>query len=298
MGTFKLFRALALGCLISSVVSSAQTGVSISKQVAKRNAVARYISAAQWNELFPNRYGVSTYKDPNRKAVPKQDFYSYDAFCEAARHFPAFLNEGDETARKRELCAFLANAAQETSGGWDEAPGGYFKWGLYFKEEQTHANGNNLYTDTSKKNWLPVAGKSYHGRGPKQLSWNYNYGQFSEAFLGYKDSLLRHPELLATDPVISWASAVWFWMTPQPPKPSCHDVITGKWVPTFRDSSAGRFPGFGTTVNIINGGVECGKANPADKTTKRYEYYRYFCNYFKIDPGVNIDCNTQKAFTY
>jgi hypothetical protein len=48
---------------------------------------------------------------------------------EAAKHFPDFLN-GDADTQKRELAAFLANIAQETSGGWAEAPGGYFKWGL------------------------------------------------------------------------------------------------------------------------------------------------------------------------
>ena len=33
------------------------------------------------------------------------------------------------------MSAFLANIAQETSGGWSNAPEGYFKWGLYFLEE-------------------------------------------------------------------------------------------------------------------------------------------------------------------
>jgi hypothetical protein len=42
---------------------------------------------------------------------------------------------------RRELAAFLANIAQETSGGWNDAPGGYYKWGLYFIEENNKEMG-------------------------------------------------------------------------------------------------------------------------------------------------------------
>ena len=38
-------------------------------------------------------------------------------------------------------------------------------------------------------------------------------------------------------------------------KPSCHAVMTGTWQPSAADSAANRQPGFGTTTNIINGGV-------------------------------------------
>ncbi|MEO0065771.1 MAG: hypothetical protein RI983_1097 [Bacteroidota bacterium] len=47
--------------------------------------------------------------------------------------------------------------------------------------------------------FTPVQGKSSHGRGPIQLSWNYNYGMFSKQVLGNKDSLLNKPELLVLD---------------------------------------------------------------------------------------------------
>jgi hypothetical protein len=36
---------------------------------------------------------------------------------------------------------------------------------------------------------------------------------------------LSNPELLSSDGVVSFASAIWFYMTPQFPKPSIHDVI-------------------------------------------------------------------------
>lgn len=38
---------------------------------------------------------------------------------------------------------------------------------------------------------------SYFGRGAKQLSYNYNYGPFSEAMYGDVRTLLDKPELVA-----------------------------------------------------------------------------------------------------
>jgi hypothetical protein len=38
---------------------------------------------------------------------------------------------------------------------------------------------------------------------------------------------------------------MWFWMTPQSPKPSAHDVMAGRWTPSAADRAAGRKPGFG-----------------------------------------------------
>jgi basic endochitinase B len=258
--------------------------------VQHKSGISLYLNAAKWNELFPNRLGF----DAKKRKKNSNDFFSYKAFLTAAHVFPEFLS-GDAFTQKRELAAFLANIAQETSGGWAEAPGGYFKWGLCFCEEKQE-NGTNIYADTTKKNYPPVAGKAYYGRGPKQLSWNYNYGQFSEAWFGCKDTLLQHPEMLSSDPVLSFASAIWFWMTPQYPKPSCHDIMIGKWKPTDADLQKGRIPGFGATVNVINGGVECGIGKDLEKTSYRYQYYQYFCNFFGVLPGENISCSNQKPF--
>ena len=68
--------------------------------------------------------------------------------------------------------------------------------------------------------------------------------------------LINNSNLVATDPVISFKTAIWFWMTPQANKPLSHDVIIGQWTPSLIDTLAGRVPGI---TNIINGGQECGK---------------------------------------
>jgi basic endochitinase B len=256
-----------------------------------KSKITKLIKPKDWNILFPNRYGIKQKDTLNHNP----DFYSYQSFIKAASVFPTFLSEGDKSTQKRELAAFLANIAQETSGGWDDAPDGYFKYGLYFAEEQT-PQGKLDYNDITKIKYPGVTGKQYYGRGPKQLSWNYNYAQFSEAWYGTKDTLLQHPEYLSRDAVVSFASAIWFWTAPQFPKPSCHDIMVNKWIPNENDLLKGRLPGFGATVNVINGGVECGTGKDLEKTSYRYQYYLYFCNYFKVTPGDNINCANQKPF--
>ena len=84
---------------------------------------------------------------------------------------------------------------------------------------------------------------------------NYNYGPAGKA-IGV--DLLSNPDQVATNPTISFKTAIWFWMTPQGNKPSSHDVIIGKWTPSAADTAAGRVPGYGVITNIINGGIECG----------------------------------------
>ena len=69
--------------------------------------------------------------------------------------------------------------------------------------------------------------------------------------------LLRNPDLLHEDGSLAMASGIWFYMTPQDPKPSMHDVMTGFFVPNAVDQAANIGATFGTTTNIINGALEC-----------------------------------------
>ncbi len=220
--------------------------------------------------MFPNRLGRGTNAD-------KSDFYSFAAFKEATKHFPRFLNEGNEATRRRELAAFLAHLTQETGG-------------FRYLEQITITRSYSV----ANKEYPPVAGKDYHGRGPIQLSYNYNYGQFSKAYFGDKNVLLRNPELLVTDSVISFGSAIWFWMTMQPPKPACHDVMVGNWAPQGMELSyANRQPGFGLTLNIINAS-QCGKES--EHADKRYGIYDRMCKYFGTTKGKHSDCIDQLPY--
>ena len=88
-------------------------------------------------------------------------------------------------------------------------------------EDQNRINSRVIRTGKWRK---------YYGRGAKQLSYNFNYGQFSQAMFDDGRLLLDHPDFVA-DTWLNMASATWFYTTPQPPKPSMLHVIDGTWVP-------------------------------------------------------------------
>lgn len=79
------------------------------------------------------------------------------------------------------------------------------------------------------------------------------------------------------------ASAIWFYMAPQPPKPSMHDIVTTRWKPSQGDIAGERVPGYGVTVMVINGGVECGGDAEMAQTVNRIQYFRAFVDHFKLE---------------
>lgn len=94
------------------------------------------------------------------------------------------------------------------------------------------------------------------------------------------------------------ASAVFFFVYPQPPKPSMLHVIDGTWVPNDHDKANGTVEGFGVTIQIINGGVECGGAEENAQSLNRIAYYKEFANYLKVpiaDDEV-LGCKNMKQF--
>ncbi|XP_050226916.1 endochitinase-like [Mercurialis annua] len=213
-------------------------------------------------------------------------FYSYNAFISAANSFGGFGTSGDLNTRKRELAAFLAQTSHETSGGWAEAPDGAYAWGYCFVRE------NNRQTYCSSNQWPCPAGRQYYGRGPIQLTHNYNYGQAGKAI---RADLINNPDLVATNAVISFKTAMWFWMTPQANKPSSHNVIIGQWTPSGADRAANRVPGYGVITNIINGGLECGRGSN-NYVASRIGFYRRYCDILGVSYGNNLDCYNQRPF--
>ena len=116
------------------------------------------------------------------------------------------------------------------------------------------------------------------------MSWNYNYGQFSNVFApstyDSKMYFLENPHLIAQDGSLAMSSGIWFYMTPQDPKPSMHDVMTGFFVPNDVDIQKNIGADFGTTTNIINGGLECGFHS--EKANSRATYYLEWLNFFGL----------------
>ncbi|WOK94648.1 chitinase 1 [Canna indica] len=230
-------------------------------------------------------------KHRNDANCPAKGFYTYDAFIAAAAAFTrrGFATTGDVDTRKRELAAFFAQTSHETTGGWKTAPDGPNAWGYCFLEEQ----GDPSDYCVSSSQYPCAPGEKYYGRGPFQIAYNYNYGPAGEA-IGV--DLLKRPELVATDAVVSFKTALWFWMTPQSPKPSCHEVITGEWTPLAADRTAGRSPGFGVITNLVNGGVECGKNTTDANAEDRIGFYKRYCDLLGVSYGDHLDCNEQDPF--
>ncbi|OWM66487.1 basic endochitinase-like [Punica granatum] len=264
-----------LSCLILLVSLS----LSASRGRAQSGDISGIISQDLFNQMLKHR---------NDAACPAKGFYTYDAFIAAAKSFSGFGTTGDLATRKKEVAAFLGQTSHETTGGWASAPDGPYAWGYCFKQEQ----GNPGDYCVANQQWPCAPGKKYYGRGPIQISYNYNYGPAGRA-IGY--NLLGNPDAVATDPVISFKTALWFWMTPQSPKPSCHSVITGQWTPSSADSAAGRVPGYGVITNIINGGIECGKPTPS-QVQDRIGFYKRYCDLLQVGYGNNLDCANQRPF--
>ena len=241
---------------------------------AEKDGLSSLLSKAQYEHFFPHHHPL----------------YSYGAFVKAARGYPEFAGEGDSLVRRRELSAFFAEIAHETGNGGPGSDGGSYTWGLYYTEEQGCQDGHcKLYNTGGNSPYRPAPGKSYYGRGPIQLTYAYNYG-LAGAELGLP--LLAHPELVSQDGVIAFQTALWFWMKGQAPIPSCHAVITGKWQPDARDIQLGRRPGFGMTINIINGGVECNTQVPGARRDRedRIGYYRWFAGMLQVPVEKDCDC--------
>lgn len=270
---------------------------------AENQNIANFIpSSTEWNDIFPNRNVLYSYSNFVTAVDELSDFaVTYESQGSATKvtvnkksggshsfvittsswsgpavtvDFQDFCNTGDNFNDKRELSAFFANISQETTGGWKPIGSGlygaYEEWGLVAIQENNTPCGYSTFTG----DYPAVSGKCYYGRGPIQISWNYNYGRFSD-FLYGDTRLLTNPDEVHQNGVTAFKSAIWFWMTPQCPKPSCHQVMQE----TF-DESAGTYvqpkmskKGFLHTVNIINGGVECRSTTNAVKVQRRADLY-------------------------
>jgi hypothetical protein len=180
--------------------------------------------------------------------------------------YGSFLNHKLENDNKREIATFLAHMTQETSVGTTDHMPSRLEMGLYWNEEIVHINPDYPpdYIQEPTESiplslyYPPTPGKSYHGRGAFQLSWNYNYGLFSDIFFLDSKILLDKPELLIQDGVLGWMAAIAFYMTPQLPKASMHQVIDSDFVFSNPQDAARFIPGFGLTIIIMNGGLESG----------------------------------------
>ncbi|MGL5282155.1 MAG: chitinase, partial [Plesiomonas shigelloides] len=205
--------------------------------------------------------------------------YTYVRFLRAVGKFPAFCSDytdgrNADAICKKSIITMFAHFAQETGGhiakdNVSDNPLALEEWqqALVHVREMGWSEGQTGYTtgcgqnDWQNKKWPCATGQGYFGRGAKQLSYHFNYGAFSEAMFDGKASVLLNEPGRVADSWLNLASAIWFFLTPQAPKPSMLHVVDRTWKPSQRELDAGIGYGFGTTINIINGGIECGEHN-------------------------------------
>ncbi|GAA2302452.1 chitinase [Glycomyces scopariae] len=202
------------------------------------------VTEAQFNQMFPGR----------------NSFYTYQGFVNATASYPGFSNTGNATVQKQEVAAFLANVSHETGG-------------LVHIVEQNTANYPH-YCDWSQSYGCPAGQAAYYGRGPIQLSWNFNYNAAGAA-LGLP--LLTNPWLVEQNATVAWQTALWYWNTQSGP-----GSMTGH---TAMTSGAG----FGESIRSINGSIECNGGNPA-QVQSRVTKYQSFTSILGVAPGANLYC--------
>lgn len=202
------------------------------------------VSEDQFNQMFPNR----------------NSFYSYSGLVNALGAYPGFANTGSDTVKKQEAAAFLANVNHETGG-------------LVYVVEQNTAN-YPTYCDWSQPYGCPAGQAAYYGRGPIQLSWNFNYKAAGDA-LGI--DLLHNPNLVQNDSAVAWKTGLWYWNTQSGPgSMTPHNAMVNQ-------------AGFGQTIRSINGSLECDGRNPA-QVQSRVDAYQRFSQILGVSPGGNLYC--------
>ena len=188
------------------------------------------VSEAQFNQMFPGR----------------NSFYTYSGLTAALSAYPGFANTGSDTVKKQEAAAFLANVSHETGG-------------LVYIVEQNTANYPH-YCDTSQPYGCPAGVAAYYGRGPIQISWNFNYKAAGDS-LGI--DLLNNPYLVEQNAAVAWKTGLWYWNTQ-----------TGPGTMTPHNAMVNS-AGFGETIRSINGSLECNGNNTAEMQD-RVNLYQQF----------------------
>ncbi|WP_415924541.1 glycoside hydrolase family 19 protein [Streptomyces sp. MI02-7b] len=202
------------------------------------------VGEAQFNQMFPGR----------------NSFYTYSGLVAALSAYPGFANTGSDTVKKQEAAAFLANIAHETGG-------------LVYIVEQNTANYPH-YCDSGQPYGCPAGQSAYYGRGPIQLSWNFNYKAAGDA-LGI--DLLHNPWLVEQDAAVAWKTGLWYWNTQSGP-----GTMTGH-------NAMVNQAGFGQTIRSINGSLECDGRNPA-QVQSRVTNYQRFTQILGVAAGGNLYC--------
>jgi basic endochitinase B len=320
-----IMAVLCFGCSASSDNSGTccgQDDFMLSANVDKRvEELKRLLPEAAYNEITKASLGNILCRESNRmqlglgNEINGKWYYTYDNIIRGMAQLEEFAKFGDDNLKKLEIAAFLANVAQETGSDSRDAYGGPC---CFIQEGGGAYWGSQNFSEVCKpKGTCAPAG--YAGRGPHQLTHDYNYQLYSQT-MGAGDEYFNDPDILTRNPLAGIGGSIWFWGHTErnqwsppniPVKPSAHNVLTGKWTPTnastpnarkdYNDVTCGRpKANFGIIINIINGGMECGPGakNPTG-AKNRVKFLREIAGAMGvvIPDGFIDDCSTQQPFS-
>jgi predicted carbohydrate-binding protein with CBM5 and CBM33 domain len=274
--------------------------------------IANTANSAGWERVMSpeiiakgHPWGISNYGPSGLSGLAAATVIYQDiktALEEGPTVFSSFCNSGDAATDKREAAAFLANVLKET-GGYsafvEVSPAGtYCTWngegGAGMQE-----SGRDYPCGPS---WASQGyANEFIGRGAIQLTWNINYGKFSDFMFGDKNILLKNPEMVEGTGPLGWAASLWFWMTPQDFGGSCPPKQFDSFLPVSVESchqamSQTAGGGMGQTIRIINGGYEaCPTSSYRISAVQRMNYFLSLTSLLNVPAasGPNCQVNSQ-----
>ncbi|XP_031130127.1 chitinase-like protein 1 [Ipomoea triloba] len=309
---------LVAAIVLAAVATAALGGVSGDREVSKTpptvvkkvkgtklcakgwecNHLSQYCCNLTITDFFETYQFENLFSKRNSPVAHAVGFWDYRSFILASASFQplGFCTTGGKSMQMKELAAFLAHVGSKTSCGYGVATGGPLAWGLCYNKEMSPSQD---YCDDYYKLTYPCSpGAQYYGRGALPLYWNYNYGAAGKAL---KVDLLSHPEYIEQNATLAFQAAIWRWMTPvEKGQPSAHDAFVGNWKPSKNDTLSKRFPGFGTTMNILYGDLVCGEGDIDSMNTiiSHYLYYLDLMGVGREEAGPHdvLTCAEQKPF--
>ena len=161
-----------------------------------------------------------------------------------------------------------------------------------FECNQNHEKENSLDRKWScgqdrRGRWM-----KYYGRGAIQLKYIVKIWRVFKGNVLQRSSSIRLFRFWSRH-LVELSSVTWFYVTPQTFKPS---LISGALVTNV---TKGLTAGFGTTINIISGGEECGTSDGVEtrQAHQRISYFKQFAWYLYADYNEEyIGCGGQGNF--